>query len=135
MTRGAILIRWASVAQNTPRQQPVHRRRPRMDRLARGATLGLRARSGLRRTGNADVDPRRRKIVWDDGKRLSIEQSAERIHAERPDVPCDLIETPVVGWLEGFAPESYSERQLEELDRLTEQWLDDYERKSQAARK
>lgn len=23
------------------------------------------------------------------------------------------------GWLEGFAPESYSERQLEELDRLT----------------
>ena len=84
---------------------------------------------------NADVDPRRRKIVWDDGKRLSIEQSAERIHAEHPDVPRDLIETHVLGWLEGFAPESYSERQLEELDRLTEQWLDDYERKSQAARK
>ena len=41
----------------------------------------------------------------------------------------------MLGWLEGFAPESYSERQLEELDRLTEQWLDDYERKSQAARK
>jgi len=46
---------------------------------------------------NADVDPRRRKIVWDDGKRLSIEQSAERIHAEHPDVPRDLIETHVVG--------------------------------------
>ncbi len=66
---------------------------------------------------------------------MSIEQSAERIHAEHPDVPRDLIETHVVGWLEGFAPESYSERQLEELDRLTEQWLDDCERKSQAARK
>lgn len=84
---------------------------------------------------NADVDPNRRKIVWDDGKRLSIEQSAEPIHAEHPDVPRDWIETHVVGWLEGFAPESYSERQLEELDRLTEQWLDDYDRKSQAARK
>ena len=55
---------------------------------------------------NADVDPKRRKIVWDDGKRLSIEQSAECIHAEHPDVPRDLIETHVVGWLEGFAPES-----------------------------
>jgi len=70
-----------------------------------------------------------------DGKRLSIEQSAERIHAEHPDVPRDLIETHVVGWLGGFAPEFYSERQIEDLDRLTEQWLDDYERKSQAARK
>ena len=84
---------------------------------------------------HAGVDARQRKIVWDDGKRLSIEQSAERIHAEHPDVPRDLIETHVVGWLEGLAPESYSERQLEELDRLTEQWFDDYERKSQAARK
>ena len=84
---------------------------------------------------NADVDPRQREIVWDDGKRLSIEQSAERIHAEHPDVPRDLIEIHVVGWLESFAPESYSERQLERLDRLTEPWLDDYERKSRAARK
>ena len=84
---------------------------------------------------NADVDPRRRKIAWDDGKRLSIEQSAERIHAEHPDVPRDLIETHVVGWLESCAPESYSERQLEELDHLTEQWLDDYERTSKAAKK
>jgi hypothetical protein len=40
-----------------------------------------------------------------------------------------------VGWLESFAPESYSERQLEELDRLTEEWIDNYERKSAATRK
>lgn len=83
---------------------------------------------------HAGVDARRRKIVWADGKRLSIEQSAERIHAEHPGVPRDLIETHVLGWLEGCAPESYSERQLEELDRLIEPWLDDYERKSRAAR-
>ena len=84
---------------------------------------------------HAGVDARQRKIVWADGKRLSIEQSAERIHAGHPDVPRDLIETHVLGWLESCAPESYSERQLEELDRLIEPWLDDYERTSRAARK
>ena len=83
---------------------------------------------------HAGVDARQRKIVWADGERLSIEQSAERIHAEHPGVPRDLIETHVLGWLESCAPESYSERQIEELDRLIEPWLDDYERTSRAAR-
>ena len=85
--------------------------------------------------GPAGVDARQRKIVWADGERLSIEQSAERIHAEHPVVACELIETHVLGWLESCAPESCSERQLEELDRLIEPWLDDYERTSRAARK
>ena len=63
---------------------------------------------------NADVDARQRKIVWDDGRRLSIEQSAERIHAERPDVPRELIETHVVGWLErsGSTTTSVSQQPL-----------------------
>jgi hypothetical protein len=84
--------------------------------------------------GDAGVDARQRKIVWADGRRLSIEQSAERISAEHPDVPRDLIETHVVGWLESCLPASCSERQLEELDRLIEPWLDDYERTSRGAR-
>ncbi len=84
---------------------------------------------------HAGVDARQRKIVWADGKPLSIEQSAQRIHAAHPGVPRDLIETHVLGWLESCAPESCSERQLEELDRLIEPWLDDYERTSRAARK
>ena len=83
----------------------------------------------------ADVDAKRRKIVWDDGRRLSIEQSVERIHAAHPDVPQDQIESHVCGWLESCAPASYSERQLEELDRLTGPWLADYERKSAATSK
>ena len=41
---------------------------------------------------NAGVDPRQRKIVWDDGQRLSIQQSAERIHAGHTDIPLDQIE-------------------------------------------
>jgi hypothetical protein len=83
---------------------------------------------------NAGVDAKRRLIVWDDGKRLSIEQSVERIHAGHPDTPLDQIEIHVVGWLESCAPESCSECQLEELDRLIEPWLDDYERTSRAAK-
>ena len=58
----------------------------------------------------------------------------ERIHADS-DVPRDLIETHVIGWLESCVPEGYSEQQLEELDRLTEQWLEDYARTSREARK
>ena len=84
---------------------------------------------------HAGVDARQRKIVWADGKRLSIEQSAQRIHAGHPGVARDLIETHVLGWLESCAPESCSERQLEELDRLIQPWLDDYERTSRAAGK
>jgi hypothetical protein len=83
----------------------------------------------------AGVDARHRKIVWADGKRLSIEQSVERIHAKHPGVPRYLIETHVLGWLENCAPESCSEHQLEELDRIIEPWLDDHERTSRAARK
>src|SRR5271166_3895958 len=36
---------------------------------------------------HVDVDARQRKIVWTDGKRLSIEEAAERLHAEHPDIP------------------------------------------------
>jgi len=84
---------------------------------------------------HADVDVRQRKIVWTDGKRLSIEESVDRLHADHPDIPRDLIETHVMGWLENCAPESYSVQRLEELDRLVEPWLEDYERKQRAAGK
>ena len=84
---------------------------------------------------HAGVDARQRKIVWADGKRLSIGQSAARIHAGHPGVARDLIEAHVVGWLESCVPESCSEREIEELDRLIEPWLDDYESRSRAAGK
>jgi len=84
---------------------------------------------------HASVDARQRKIVWADGKRISIEQSVARIHAGHPGVACEMIETHLLGRLESWAPESCSEHQLDELDRLIEPWLDDYERTSRAARK
>jgi hypothetical protein len=83
---------------------------------------------------HVDVDASQRKIVWTDGKRLSIEEAAERLHAER-DIPRDLIETQVFGWLENCAPESYTAEQMEEFDQLMEPWLADYERKRPAGGK
>ena len=75
---------------------------------------------------HVDVDARRRKIVWPDGKRLSIEQSAARLHAEHPDISRDLIETRMFGWLENCAPESYTDEQMEEFDEHIQPWLEDY---------
>jgi len=82
---------------------------------------------------HAGVDARQRTIVWVDGTRLSIEQSVARIHAGHPGVACELIETHVPGWLGSCVPDSCCERELEELDRLIEPWLDEYERRSRAA--
>ena len=83
-----------------------------------------------------DVDAKNRKIIWEDGKRLSITESVQRIHAACPDFPLDLIETHLIGWLEmEFAPPTSSQEQLDELDRLTENWIEDHERRAEAARK
>lgn len=84
----------------------------------------------------ADVDAQQRKILWEDGKRLSITESVQRIHADYPDFPLETIEEHLIGWLEmEFAPPAYSQKQLDELDRLTEQWIDDHERQADAPRK
>ncbi len=84
----------------------------------------------------ADVDAKNRKIVWEDGKRLSITESVQRIHADYPDYPLETIEEHLIGWLEmEFAPPTYSQKQLDKLDRLTEKWIDNHERQAEAARK
>lgn len=78
---------------------------------------------------NADVDAANRRIIWDDGKRLSIDESVQRIHEQYPEFPLDLIESKVIVWLEGeFAPEGDSREQMDELDRLTAAWIDDHDR-------
>ena len=84
----------------------------------------------------AHVDANKRKIIWEDGQRLSITESVQRIHADHPDFPPELIEEHLIGWLQmEYAPPDYSEKQLDELDRLTETWVDDHERQAEAAGK
>lgn len=84
----------------------------------------------------ANVNAKKRKIIWEDGKRLSIPESVQRIHANNPDFPPELIEEHLIGWLQmEYAPPDYSEKQLDELDRLTDKWIDDHERQAEAAGK
>ena len=88
------------------------------------------------RLEKVDVDATDRKLIWEDGKRLSIDESVQRIRGDYPDFPVELIETHLIAWLEmEFAPKSYSREQLDELDRLTEKWVNDHYSQRQAALK
>jgi len=72
------------------------------------------------------VDAKQRKLIWPDGKRLELDESVQNIHTNYPQFPRELIESRLISWLEmDYAPESYSPEQLDELDRLTERWIDD----------
>ena len=75
-----------------------------------------------------DVDATDRRLIWDDGRRLRIDESVQRLHEQCPDYPVDLIDDSLIAWLEGeFAPKNYSQEQMDELDRLTGEWIEDYE--------
>ena len=53
-----------------------------------------------------------------------------------PDFAQDQIEEFLIGWIEaGYDPENYSQGQLDELDRLTEQWIVDHMRQSKTSKK
>ena len=77
---------------------------------------------------NVDIDAADRKLIWEDGGRLSIHESVQRIQDQCPEYPVDLIESFLIVWIEGeFEPESYTQAQMNELDRLTAEWVDDHE--------
>jgi hypothetical protein len=67
------------------------------------------------------LDPRQRKILWPDGQGLSIDQ---RILKEYPHFPGERIASFLTSWIEQYALESFSQEQLDELDRLTEPWVE-----------
>ena len=72
------------------------------------------------------VDAKQRKIIWPDGKRLDLDESVQNIHTDYPEFPTELIESRLISWLEmEYAPPSYTPEQFDELDRLTERWIDD----------
>lgn len=76
---------------------------------------------------NASVDPLNRKILWADGSRLSLEDTARRIHAQS-GMPLERIKSHVVGWLEMiYEPHGLNEHQMEEFELLIEQWITPYE--------
>ena len=84
----------------------------------------------------ASLNARKRKIIWPDGQKLTINQSAKRIHADHPSYPLELIEDHLIGWLEQVLVSPYdSELQLAELNRLTGKWIEAHESQAEAAQK
>jgi hypothetical protein len=82
------------------------------------------------------LDAQRRQLIWPDSKRLDLDQSVQRIQKLHPDFPRDDVEESIINWIEmGYDPENYSEKQLDELDKLTERWIADHLRKAKSSKK
>ena len=75
----------------------------------------------------ASIDARERRIVWPHGSRLSIEETARKIHAES-GWPLDIVQFPVVGWLEmAYEPEGLDEDQMHQFEQLIGRWIAPYD--------
>ncbi len=73
------------------------------------------------------VDPNKRVIVWNDGQRLSIAQTARRIHSQS-NLPLPQIESHVIGWLEmHYEPEGLNEQQMEQFEIMLDAWIQDHQ--------
>ena len=72
------------------------------------------------------LDPTNRKLIWDDGKALSIDESVERIRASHSELPAELIRVHLIGWLEmDDLPGDLTEDEMEEMDKLVSAWADE----------
>jgi hypothetical protein len=81
---------------------------------------------------SCSADPQERVIVWDDGKRLSITQTARRIH-KQSKLPLQKIESHVVGWLQmHYEPQGLSEQQMDDFENMIDVWIQEYQNSQQA---
>lgn len=63
-------------------------------------------------------------IIWPDTQHLDIQQTVRRIYEDCPSSRETLIEDKVIAWLEtARAPESYSPKQMGELERQIQRWI------------
>jgi hypothetical protein len=73
------------------------------------------------------LDAKQRKFIWPDGRWLDLDQSVQHTQKQYPDFRRDWIEEYLIDWIDmDYAPEHYSQAQLDELDRLTAQWIADH---------
>ena len=76
---------------------------------------------------NCFVEPSERVIVWSDGKRLSITQTARRINLQS-NLPLSQIESHVIGWLEmHYEPKGLNEQQMEQFEIMIDAWIQDHQ--------
>lgn len=75
----------------------------------------------------ASVDISEKKIIWPDGQRLTIEQSAERIHREA-NLCRNAIISHIIGWLQmEYVPEGLDDEQMEVFESQIDAWVEECE--------
>ena len=79
----------------------------------------------------AQIDAEGGMIIWPDAQTLDIPQTVRRIHEAHPHLGEALIENKVIAWLEmEYAPESYSPKQMDELERQIDRRIKKHRRRS-----
>jgi hypothetical protein len=74
------------------------------------------------------VDAKKRLFIWPDAQR-DLDQSITYIHKKYPNFSDESIKDFLTDWLlSGYDPENYSQAQLDELDKLTQRWVDGHSR-------
>lgn len=75
----------------------------------------------------ATIDLKRRRIVWPDGKALTIEKTALRIQTEYELEDLDPVLSHVIGWLEMCdPPPELDEDELEDFEAAVADWIDGF---------
>jgi 23S rRNA G2069 N7-methylase RlmK/C1962 C5-methylase RlmI len=78
----------------------------------------------------AQVDIEKRRIVWPDGKKLTIDGTAARIQ-RRSGSDLKAITSHVIGWLEmHFEPTGLDEEQMDLFEANIQEWIEDYQAES-----
>jgi hypothetical protein len=75
--------------------------------------------------GDVQLDAAQRKLVWPDAKRLSFDESVQRICKQHADFEREDVRDFLLSWLENYAPDGYTAEQMDELDRLANAWAED----------
>lgn len=71
------------------------------------------------------LDASQRKFVWPDGRRLSFSSVAKHLHDKQPNFSLEDVKDFLVSWIDNYAPEGMTQEQLDELDRVLEEWADE----------
>jgi hypothetical protein len=74
---------------------------------------------------DVQLDAKDRRFVWPGAKRLTFDQSVSRIRKQHRNFAVAVVRRFLISRIEHYAPDDFSEEQLQELDRLANEWADE----------
>lgn len=76
---------------------------------------------------DTDADVNARKIIWPDGKRLTINQSAKKIQ-DQTGIDLRFVKGTITEWLQmEFEPKDLDNKQMDAFENKINDWIKDYE--------